>query len=393
MAENSKIEWTDATWNPLRGCSRVSEGCRNCYAEGVAARFSGPGQPYEGLAHRVKRPHGSSEARWTGKVALAESVLAAPLRWKKPRHIFVNSMSDLFHEDVPDEWIDRIFTVMALARQHTFQVLTKRPARMRDYATNGFGRLADTIIRFRREQGDNSVVGPLPHLDPGTRWWPLPNVWLGVSIEDQPTADERVPLLLDTMAAVRFISAEPLLAAVNLARTCILAAAPGSVRAGIHVNALTGRYVESGLEYHGDWDIDGPAPVGPGRRIDWVIVGGESGPNARPMHPDWARSLRDQCAEAGVAYFFKQWGEWLGGGPGRFAASDATALHGWGEDRFSARVGKAAAGRALDGRTHDEFPEVSSCPPPADAADAYGSTTTRQPSPPPQQGSGFDDSY
>lgn len=122
MADKSKIEWTDATWNPIRGCTRVSEGCTNCYAETVAARFSGPGQPYDELAKMVTRPDGRHEARWTGEVRLIETHLDDPLRWRKPRMVFVNSMSDLFHEKVPDEWIDRIFAVMALAPQHTFQI-------------------------------------------------------------------------------------------------------------------------------------------------------------------------------------------------------------------------------------------------------------------------------
>jgi len=263
MSDRAGIEWTDATWNPLRGCSRVSEGCRNCYAERIAARFSGPGQPYEGLAERTAKG-----PRWTGKVALIESALYHPLRWRKPRRIFVNSMSDLFHQDVPDEWIDRVFAVMALAPQHTFQVLTKRPERMGAWFATGLDTREEDVATAMRRIDINSGF----FTD-----WPLPNVWLGTSVEDQPTADARIPHLLAAPAAVRFVSAEPLLGPVDLTVYMF----------GAHQTEET------------DWIA---------RRLDWLIVGGESGPGARPMHPDWARSLRDQCAAASVPFFFKQWG-------------------------------------------------------------------------------------
>ena len=265
MGDHTGIEWTDATWNPIRGCSRVSEGCRHCYAERVAARFSGPGLPYEGLA--VMR---DGEPRWTGKTQMIWKHLEDPLRWRRPRRIFVNSMSDLFHEDLAPDWIGRIFAIMAAAPQHTFQILTKRPRRM-----HGF------------------VAGPSSDPKAANIGWPLPNVWLGVSAENQATADERIPLLLETPAAVRFVSAEPLLGAIDL-------------------------------------DVHGP-------ELDWLIVGGESGPGARPMQPEWARSLRDQCVDAGVAFFFKQWGE---------------------HDELGLRVGKKRAGRLLDGREWNEFPHA-----------------------------------
>lgn len=252
MSDRTGIEWTDATWNPLRGCSSVSEGCRNCYAERVAARFSGPGQPYE---------------------RLAATALDHPLHWRKPRRICVNSMSDLFHQDVSDEWIDRVFAAMALAPQHQFQVLTKRPGRMLEY------------IARRDDQGrvpalDYAVLIAVtgqyttPAIDLRCGW-PLPNVWLGTSVKDQPTADARIPHLLATPAAVRFVSAEPLLGPVDLTAYMF----------GAHQTEET------------DWCA---------RRLDWLIVGGESGPGARPMHPDWARSLRDQCAAASVPFFMKQ---------------------------------------------------------------------------------------
>lgn len=338
------ISWTDETWNPLRGCTRVSEGCRNCYAEGVAARFSKPGQPYAGLAAFVGAKR---EPRWTGKVALAEHLLDQPLRWRKPRRIFVNSMSDLFHESVPDEWIDRIFAVMALCPEHTFQVLTKRPERMQNYVTHlyetdeGIERLSDAAVAVSGSPCAAYVEDVTP---------PIHNIWLGVSVEDQATADERIPLLLDTPAAKRFISAEPLLGPVDLtphlwgkAKPCDECPQDGDCGCGFYPR--------------------GAVPNEPA--LDWIIVGGESGPNARPMHPDWVRSLRDQCAAAGVSFFFKQWGEWaphtanLEGPDGSIRTTPKGGVN-WssvtGGPFGVFRVGKKAAGALLDGREHREFP-------------------------------------
>jgi protein gp37 len=255
VADGTGIAWTDATWNPLRGCSRVSEGCRFCYAEGVAARFSGPGLPYEGLARST--PQGP---RWTGKIRLVPEVLDQPLRWRRPRRIFVNSMSDLFHEDVPFAFIDRVFAVMALSYWHTFQVLTKRPARMRELLT----RWAESRLTLR--DGYGTV---------------LPNVCLGVSVEDQRAADERIPELLGTPAAVRFLSCEPLLERVSL------------------FAFLKGQHRDESLAAL-------RSPPMPG--LDLVIAGGESGPGARPCDVSWIRSLVAQCREAHVPAFVKQLG-------------------------------------------------------------------------------------
>jgi protein gp37 len=329
MADGSTIEWLNrpgtkpASWNPVRGCTRVSEGCVNCYAETMAARFSDPGMWGHGFAETVKKPGGGSVRRWTGKVELVEDRLTEPLRWRSPRTIFVNSTSDLFHERLPDEAIDRVFAVMALCPQHTFLVLTKRPERMRVYLAGMTG--VRTYLAGKR--------------------WPLPNVWLGTSVEDQATADERIPHLLATPAAIRFASAEPLLGPIDFRLHQI-----GETR----IDSLFGRvqtrqrYPDGGT---GDYSVPEPYPA----RLDWIIVGGESGPGARPMHPDWARSIRDQCQAAGVPFFFKQWGAWA---PHRAAGiyerarrldyTDGTSL---------ICVGKLAAGRLLDGWEWSDWPQ------------------------------------
>lgn len=347
MADRTPIEWADATWNPNTGCSRVSEGCRNCYAEIMAARFSKPGQWGEGLAQIVRKPDGSADHRWTGQVRLNDRALTQPLRWRKPRRIFVCSTSDLFHEGVPDEWLDRVFAVMALAPQHTFMVLTKRPERARRYF-EGYEEAGEfhTGIRDALIEGAAQAIYAARTGEDPSLWLsvslPLPNVWLGTSIEDQPTADARIPHLLATPAAVRFVSAEPLLGPVD----------------------LTG--------YLPDLDC--------GDGLDLAIVGGESGPGARPMQPDWPRALRDQCLAAGTAFFFKQWGEWghaldMDGVTGVSAALTKTGhwphpqryrIHGgkedgqcfesWPKNHLMLRVGKKAAGRLLGGQVWDQMP-------------------------------------
>ena len=273
MSDNSAIEWTDATWNPVTGCSKVSEGCRNCYAEALSLRFG-----------RSKKPWAAQFA--VENVVLHRDRLEYPLKWKDPRRIFVNSMSDLFHENVPDPFVADIFRVMGEATQHTFQVLTKRPERMQAL-------LRRWTERFSLQMLGESVVA---------EQWPRPNIWLGVSVEDQKTANERIPLLATTPATVRFLSCEPLLASINL---CLAAGAPADHRHGSSC---------------GSWL----------KELHWVIVGGESGPRHRPMDLEWARSLRDQCVAGGVPFFFKQ----VGG-----------------------RTPKAG-GRLLDGRAWDEQPKT-----------------------------------
>ncbi|MEW5422677.1 phage Gp37/Gp68 family protein [Amorphus sp. 3PC139-8] len=286
MSDHSPIEWTDATWNIVTGCTLVSDGCRHCYAARLAASRLKNHPSRKGLA----RLNASGEAKFTGEVRFNEQWLDQPLRWKRPRRIFVCAHGDLFHEAVPDAWIDRVFAVMALSPHHTFQVLTKRAARMRDYFTGNGAYLrvlgdgvVDELARAGISWNGNGLDRHSQAIAGATRW-PLPNVWMGVSAEDQRRADERVPDLLATPAAVRFVSAEPLFGPIDF--TNVGSATDVSARLGI--NALTGDVGRPGLTMGaGVWPP-----------LDWIIVGGESGPGARPMHPDWVRRIRDDCAQA-----------------------------------------------------------------------------------------------
>ena len=245
MAGESSIEWTEMTWNPVRGCRLISPGCTNCYAMKQAHRFSGPNKPYEGLTV-VTTGRGP---RWSGDIRLVPELLDQPLRWRKPRIVFVNSMSDLFHEDVPFDFILKVFSTMVKAERHTFQVLTKR---------------SDRLLELNHE---------LP--------WRR-NIWMGVSVENSDYV-HRIDQLRATAGAVKFLSLEPLL---------------------------------------------GPLPKLNLDGVDWVIVGGESGPRSRPMDPCWVSDIRDQCVDVGVPFFFKQWGGW----------------------------NKKKTGRVLAGRTWEEMP-------------------------------------
>lgn len=257
------ISWTDEVWNPVTGCSRVSEGCRNCYAAALAPRLAAMGQKgYTALPW--------TKANAPENVHLHPDRLEKPLHWRKPRRVFVNSMSDLFHELVPDRFVDRVFGMMALAEPHTFQVLTKRPERMAEYLGNEYTR---TNVEMAKDQISLDLLGLGQFLGE----WPLPNVWLGTSVEDQKAADERIPHLRRCPAAVRFLSCEPLLGPLWLYDTGEMGG-----------NVLF------------------PDAFGDRPGVQWVIVGGESGPNFRTMDHDWARSIRDQCKGAGVAFFGKQ---------------------------------------------------------------------------------------
>lgn len=348
MGDRSNIEWTDATWNPVTGCTKVSPGCDHCYAETLAERFRGtPGHYYEQGFDVVLRP----------------DKLDQPLRWTKPRMVFVNSMSDLFHDEIPDEYIARVFAVMAAASRHTFQLLTKRHARMRALLNSyEFVELVRTTPLV--PGGD-----PNPHVP-----WPLPNLWLGVSTEDQKWADIRIPFLLATPAAVRWISAEPLLGPIDLDRPACDAHGRRKVVTDAHGREWCGFCADDGFSGElsfGHW----LNPLNGG--LQWVVTGGESGRGARPLHPDWVRSMRDQCAAQEVPFLHKQNGAYVpvvgeprpgdvwvhGDGHGATPWTPDTA--GAPAGRWSAAadvlvrpVNKRDAGRELDGKTYDGYPVV-----------------------------------
>jgi len=315
MADHgTAIEWTQApgykgeTWNPVTGCDRVSPGCAHCYALELAGRLKGMGQ---------KRYQRDGDPKTSGPgfgLTLHPDKLEEPLRWRKPRMVFVNSMSDLFHEEIPDEYIVQVFEVMAEARQHIFQVLTKRPERMREFVERWTRcgqceSTGETMGGFACDECQASPIGTAP--EEGVHF-PLDNVWLGVSVENRRFVG-RADLLRQTPAAVRFISAEPLLGPL----------------VGARETAVEG-------EMHYEWpddEFDGPPLDING--IDWLIVGGESGPHHRPIDPEWVRDLLRECKQTPKpdtgwtpAFFFKQWG---------------------------GRTPKAG-GRELDGRTWSEWP-------------------------------------
>ena len=389
----SKIEWTDETWNFERArnkatgrvghfCVKVSAGCQGCYAERLQKRFG----------NRIRY---AAQDRDKVDLFLDEKVLTQPLRWRKPRVVFPCSMTDLFGEWVSDDDLHRAFAVMSLTPRHTYKVLTKRPERMRDFINND---PRDAI---------NAAAGTLMHWDamPQRDDWPMHNVQLFVSVEDQPSADARVPLLLDTPAAVRGVSYEPALGPVDFTPWL-----PGCYECGLSCGRRLGqrpdreRCTECGEECGPETEpvISEGCPKCSGELeavcpdcghymvyqhpdtpyLDQVIAGGQSGPEAEPSHPAWFRQARDQCVAAGVPFFFKQWGEWLPDAPlenglrrGVIMKPDGTKptpedmeamMAGLfdcrGFQHFTA-VGKKAAGRVLDGRTWDEAPEAPASAP------------------------------
>lgn len=349
MSDGTKIEWTDATVNAVNGCSLASPGCTNCYAMRLAGTRLRNHPSRAGLTIDTK-----AGPVWNGEVRLNEDALLQPLRWKRPRKIFWNAHGDLFHPNVPDEWIDRQFAVMALTPQHTHQVLTKRPDRMCEYVTRLVDEPSQLTARRFAQVWPSGVKTPKDGIT-----LPLANVWLGTSVEDQTRANERIPHLLATPAAVRFLSCEPLLGLIDLTQ---IESDGGHTDDVFRLDALKGEYWT--------WSMVGPQqqwrePGGrsAGGRIDWVIVGGESGPGARPMHPQWARDLRDQCAAAGVAFHFKQWGAWV---PNdhvfdrekrslRFVSAESRLP--WGKCQPQMERGpKNLTGRLLDGVQHDGMP-------------------------------------
>lgn len=350
----SKIEWTEFSWNVTTGCTRKSAGCDHCYAVQMTKRLAKIGatkEKYAGLVNEGKD-------HFNGKIKLHPDVLEEPLRWRKPRMVFVNSMSDLFHPDVPFDFIDKVFAVMALTSHHTYQVLTKRPDRMAEYLGSG---IVTSVGHYDRI----AIIAQTADLAPAElrENWPLSNVWLMTSIEDQSSADERIPHLLKCPAVVRGLSMEPLLAEVDLTQIPIKTSDPA-----INLyNCLSGAHFD---EEYDDW-IDDEKILG---MIDWVIVGGESGHNARPMHPDWVRTLRDQCLDADVNFFFKQWGSWcprrIGQKPAGYLLNDGTfhkkgpvkkkeKFYWWNHRPIMiSKPGKETSGRLLDGKEWNQMPGV-----------------------------------
>lgn len=322
----TSIEWTDFSINPIRArdkatgavghfCEKISAGCKNCYASRLQTRFN----MHEFVASNRDKV----------ECFLDESKLKEVLRRKKPTRYFWCDMTDMFGDWVPDEWIDKCFATMALTPRHTHQVLTKRAERMKAYSSS---EVAKRLLKVGRELARGHGANLMN--DAAVSLWPLPNVWKGVSVESQELADERIPLLLQTPAAVRFLSCEPLLGPVDLE--------PFLQYPPMHENYK----MTFGVR---EW-----------RGVDWVIVGGESGHGARPMHPRWVRAIRDQCQDAGVSFFFKQWGEFISE---QIKHVRFTAVHSgvpMDEPTSMFPVGKKAAGRLLDGREHNEFPESES---------------------------------
>lgn len=345
----TKISWCDETINPVVGCSKISAGCQNCYAENMAARLASMGMgQYQSV---------TSFRRWNGLTAFVPSELEKPRKWGKPRSIFISSMGDLFHESVAYGWIDEIMRMVWENKQHTFILLTKRPDRMQEYFTGlakpGTHTVTAKRLLDRMNYAQYDHGWHMRYLKGGS----LPNLVLGISVEHQEAADDRIPVLLGTPAAQRFISLEPMVGPVSLRWVC---AWPE--------NAPTTAQSPTGSTD----ELDGL------RRLDGVILGGESGNKARPLNPEWVRIIRDQCGAAGVPFMFKQWGEWrqaievweprpFGIFPdGRYyqagllmgpinAESVAIAKSHAGQsyERIH-RVGKSA-GNSLDGRTHSEL--------------------------------------
>lgn len=290
MGDKTGIQWTDATWNPLRGCTRVSKGCENCYAEKVAYRFSGPGQPYEGLI-----AIGKKGPRWNGVIKLVPEKLIDPLRWTRPRMVFVNSMSDLFHENISNEYIAAVFGVMAEAKTHTFQILTKRPKRAKEFfdwlttkayaescAVDGFYPYTQYEVGICLAEAAK-LTGRSKLFPKDFPIWPLPNVWLGISAENQETANKRVPLLMECPANIHWVSYEPALGPVDFSEWIDNSGYDSLLR------TFTGRKATP------------PS-------LDWIVVGGESGSGSRPFDWKWAQHVVDTTSASSTAVFVKQLG-------------------------------------------------------------------------------------
>lgn len=331
-------KYWDEPWNPVVGCRKVSPGCDNCYALDGAWRMAGHQNPkISELYQRVVEVKRGQPA-WTGHCYFNESVLLAPLKRKKPT-VYFNSMSDPFRRVVPDEWLDRMFAVMALCPQHTFLMCTKRADRMGEFIKIG-------------KPIDESVLAVLGHRNFPSSWaelpWPLPNVWLGVTAENQEMADKRIPILLDTPAAVRYVSVEPCLGPVDLTEHLDVWQCPECVLWETH-----DRYCcTCGADR---WNYDNILTKG----LDLVICGGETGTGARPMHPDWMRDLRDQCRATEVPFFFKQWGNYSPHYDGTVGYTNVFSGVPMDDPAPMYKVGKTKAGRLLDGQEHNEMPGMN----------------------------------
>ncbi len=352
----SKIEWTTETWNPIiSGCSIISEGCQNCYAMKMANRLEHMGQEkYKGLTRKTAK----GKTIWNGKINIDmnDKALYEPLKTKKPTMYFVNSMTDLFHEDVPFEAIDKIMAVIALTPQHTYQVLTKRDERMYEYfcQSRPLDFEINNILDLYPVKGSKFELYKIAEKfisNPTV----LPNLWLGVSIENKETLP-RIDKLRETPAAVRFLSCEPLLSDIDF--TVVEELNEGE-KDFLYHNLLSGICTTTTNHVFTEFDVKyNKTP-----KIDWVIVGGESGHVARPMHPDWVRSIRNQCKDANIPFFFKQWGEYL-----PYGTKTDVLMNQFGETDFSkhqrgnyigfAKVGKKQAGALLDGKEYREMPKL-----------------------------------
>lgn len=328
----SKIEWTDRTWSPVTGCTKISPGCANCYAERIAKRLAGR------CGYSENNPF---------TVTLHQERLGEPLRWTKAWKVFVCSMSDLFHPGVRSDFIEVIFGIMSLLGQHTFLVLTKRPEQMAGFFRNRTLSECQAQIPFFFDEDarlDSRIRDYKAINGDGKNRWPLPNVWLGVTAENQEEADKRIPILLQIPAAVRFVSVEPMLSTIYIKRLGVIECT--KCRDG---ERWTNNVKPSVCYKCGHLQCINS-------KVDWVICGGESGPGARPMHPDWARSLRDQCVAAGTKFFFKQWGEYSPVYDGKTKYTNVSSGVGMDEPCPMYRVGKKKAGRLLDGREWSQMP-------------------------------------
>jgi protein gp37 len=373
VGDKSGIEWTDATWNPTTGCDKVSPGCDHCYAMTLAPRLKAM-EIANGRAETGRyQTDGDPATSGPGfGFAMHSDALDQPIRWTRPRVIFVNSMSDLFHSDMTLDFLAKVWAVMSVTPQHTYQVLTKRPQIARSIFTRNVAYGPSSVpfkfvVNYHRMQMGYPVL-PDSAREDGTYAWPLPNVWLGTSVEDQKRADLRIGPLLETPAAHRFLSMEPLLGPVDLSP-----------------------WLWEGVQHRTDYGTGVEHDIAPRQDLEWVIVGGESGKGARPMHPGWVRALRDQCAEADVMFMHKQWGNWAPLGSAEVPTYRDVWVFGEGMPTVDTREGEMAgrywakwapdtagsppgrrdpygdvlmrhygnkkdAGRMLDGRTYDDVP-------------------------------------